>query len=182
MSRCFVKKKIDPRVVTVAKLAFVSVSALGLGVASAQEVRAQPSQATQEPATTESPIELQLPPVQVNAPRRLPRRGRVTPRGQNSQLPTPPGPQSQTPPADSQDARTGTVGVYSNSTSVATKTNTPLVNIPQSLNVLTKGFIRDQGFQGLTDVTRYVPGVAVHQGEGNRDELVIRGVDASANF
>jgi TonB-dependent receptor-like protein len=34
----------------------------------------------------------------------------------------------------------------------------------------------------LSDVTRYVPGVAVHQGEGNRDELVIRGVDSSANF
>ncbi len=31
-------------------------------------------------------------------------------------------------------------------------------------------------------MTRYVPGVAVHQGEGNRDELVIRGVDSSANF
>src|SRR6202041_3771226 len=86
------------------------------------------------------------------------------------------------PFAVSQDARTGTVGVYANSTSVATKTNTPLVDIPQSLSVLTKDFIRDQSFQGLTDVTRYVPGVAVHQGEGNRDELVIRGVDSSANF
>jgi catecholate siderophore receptor len=48
--------------------------------------------------------------------------------------------------------------------------------------VLTKDFIRDQSFQSLTDVTRYVPGVAIHQGEGNRDELVIRGVDSSANF
>jgi catecholate siderophore receptor len=84
--------------------------------------------------------------------------------------------------AESQDARTGTVGVYANSTSVATKTNTPLVNIPQSLTVLTKEYIRDQNFQSLTDVTRYVPGVAIHQGEGNRDELVIRGVDSSANF
>jgi catecholate siderophore receptor len=84
--------------------------------------------------------------------------------------------------AVSQDVRTGTVGVYANSTSVATKSNTPLVNIPQSLSVVTKDFIRDQSFQGLTDVTRYVPGVAVHQGEGNRDELVIRGVDTSANF
>jgi catecholate siderophore receptor len=81
-----------------------------------------------------------------------------------------------------QDARTGTVGVYSNSTSVATKTSTPLVDIPQSLSVLTKDFIRDQAVRGLTDVTRYVPGVAVHQGEGNRDELVIRGVGSSANF
>jgi catecholate siderophore receptor len=84
--------------------------------------------------------------------------------------------------AQSQDARTGTVGVYANSTSVATKTNTALLNIPQSLSVITRDFIRDQSFQGLTDVTRYVPGVAVHQGEGNRDELVIRGVDSSANF
>jgi len=47
---------------------------------------------------------------------------------------------------------------------------------------VTRDFIRDQGFQSLTDVTRYVPGVAIHQGEGNRDELVIRGVDSSANF
>jgi catecholate siderophore receptor len=84
--------------------------------------------------------------------------------------------------AESQDARTGTVGVYANSTSVATKTSTALVNIPQSLTVVTKDTIRDQNFQSITEVTRYVPGVAVHQGEGNRDELVIRGVDSSANF
>src|SRR5258705_9247469 len=84
--------------------------------------------------------------------------------------------------AVTQDARTGTVGIYANSTSVATKTNTPLINIPQSLTVVTKDFIKDQGAQSVTDITRYVPGVAVHQGEGNRDELVIRGVDSSANF
>jgi catecholate siderophore receptor len=82
----------------------------------------------------------------------------------------------------SQDARTGTVGYFANSTSVATKSNTPIVNIPQSLSVITREQIRDQNYQGLTDVTRYVPSVAVHQGEGNRDELVIRGVDSSANF
>src|SRR6478672_3577873 len=75
-----------------------------------------------------------------------------------------------------------TEGYLATSTSVATKTNTPLINIPQSITVVTKDFIRDQGFSSLTDVTRYVPGVAVHQGEGNRDELVIRGVDSSANF
>jgi catecholate siderophore receptor len=86
------------------------------------------------------------------------------------------------PFAQSQDARTGTVGYYTNSTPVATKTNTPIVNIPQSLTVISKEFIRDQSYQNLTDVARYAPGVAVHQGEGNRDELVIRGVDSSANF
>jgi outer membrane receptor for monomeric catechols len=96
-----------------------------------------------------------------------------------------PGPAPTTAPpaaADSQDARTGTIGVYTNSTAVATKTNTPLVNIPQSVSVLTKSFIQDQSPQNLTDLTRYVPGVAIHQGEGNRDELVIRGIDSSANF
>jgi catecholate siderophore receptor len=75
-----------------------------------------------------------------------------------------------------------TDGYLAHSTSIATKTNTLLLNIPQSITVVTKDFIRDQGFPGLTDITRYVPGVAVHQGEGNRDELIIRGVDSSANF
>jgi catecholate siderophore receptor len=56
----------------------------------------------------------------------------------------PPGPAV---PAETQDARTGTLGVYSNSTAVATKTNTALVNIPQSVSVLTKSFIQDQSPQ-----------------------------------
>jgi catecholate siderophore receptor len=91
-------------------------------------------------------------------------------------------PAAKPPFGPTQEARTGTVGVYSDSTSTATKTNTRLVNIPQSITVLTKDYIRDQSFQSLTEATRYVPGVAIHQGEGNRDELVIRGVDSSANF
>jgi catecholate siderophore receptor len=90
--------------------------------------------------------------------------------------------QAAWPASQTQDARTGTVGIYANSTPVATKINTPLVNIPQSLSVVTREFISDNSFQNLTDVTRYVPGVAIHQGEGNRDELIIRGVDSSANF
>src|SRR5262249_30671367 len=142
--------------------------------------------------TAQAPGASTLPPVQVDEPRRKPVR---RPRNQPSQRteatarrpaaqptpqPTPPTPVSN--PANTFDARTGTVGVYSNSTAVPPKTNTPLLNIPQSVSVLTKDFIRDQNFQQVTDVTRYVPGVAIHQGEGNRDELVIRGVDSSANF
>jgi catecholate siderophore receptor len=121
--------------------------------------------------------QVQLPPVDVDRPRppRRPRQAAAAPKRAPAPVPTP-------PPADTQEVRTGTVGVYSNSTSVATKVNTPLVNIPQSVSVVTKEFIKDQNFQSITDVTRYVPGVAIHQGEGNRDELVIRGVDSSANF
>jgi catecholate siderophore receptor len=90
--------------------------------------------------------------------------------------------QAAWPASGTQDARTGTVGIYANSTSVATKINTPLVNVPQSLSVVTREFIADTSYQNLTDITRYVPGVDVHQGEGNCDELIIRGVDSSANF
>src|SRR5262245_59853653 len=107
------------------------------------------------------------------------RRNQVARRNETPPAANPPAAPSFGP---SQAAQTGTVGVYANSTPVATKTNTPLIDIPQSVSVLTKDFIQDQGFQTLTDVTRYVPGVAIHQGEGNRDELVIRGVDSSANF
>jgi catecholate siderophore receptor len=124
--------------------------------------------------------EVKLPPVEVDAPARRRRAPTAQPsRPAASRLPPPEAPPA---PVDTQEARTGTVGVYSNSTSVATKVNTPLVNIPQSISVVTKEFIKDQNFQSVTDVTRYVPGVAIHQGEGNRDELVIRGVDSSANF
>ena len=97
-------------------------------------------------------------------------------RSQTSQTPVP----AQS--ANTFETRTGTVGYYSNSTSVATKTNTPLLNIAQSVNVVPKQMIEDQATRSITDITRYIPGVTVHQGEGNRDELVIRGVDSSANF
>src|SRR5262245_46441592 len=90
--------------------------------------------------------------------------------------------QAAWPASGTQDARTGTVGIYANSTAVATKINTPIIDIPQSLSVVTREFINDNSFQNLTDITRYVPGVDTHQGEGNRDELIIRGVDSSANF
>src|SRR5262245_64718897 len=152
-----------------------------------------PTEPPNEPPTEEPkpvPPETQLPSnrlptVSVDATRRRPRAAPSAPKRRIAAArpqPAPPTPSTPQQPTDTQDARTGTVGVYSNSTAVATKTNTPLINIPQSLSVLTKSFIADQSFQSVTDATRYVPGVAVHQGEGNRDELVIRGVDSSANF
>jgi len=162
----------------------MSASCFAIAVASATHLRAQGAPQAQSGAT-------QLPTLQVDEPNRKPRRARNEPGRRDAAAaqrrsaarttqPAPPSPVSN--PANTHDARTGTVGVYANSTPVATKTNTPLVNIPQSVTVLTKDFIRDQNFQQVTDVTRYVPGVAIHQGEGNRDELVIRGVDSSANF
>ena len=40
----------------------------------------------------------------------------------------------------------------------------------------------DQGMQGMTDVVRYVPGITMGQGEGNRDQPTIRGNSTTADF
>src|SRR5690348_4849607 len=69
-----------------------------------------------------------------------------------------------------------------NTISTATKTLTPLRDIPQSISVVTKEQIRDQAMASITDIVAYVPGVTSHQGENNRDQLVIRGNSTSADF
>jgi catecholate siderophore receptor len=76
----------------------------------------------------------------------------------------------------------GDVGYHAESTSSGTKTNTPLRNIPQAITVVTKQQIQDIGAQRLEDVTHYIPGVNWHQGEGNRDQIVIRGQSSTADF
>lgn len=68
------------------------------------------------------------------------------------------------------------------STSSATKTNTLLRDTPQAISVVTKDLIKDQSMLSLSDVVRYVPGVGVSQGEGNRDALVFRGNRSTGDF
>ena len=68
------------------------------------------------------------------------------------------------------------------SISTATKTLTPLRDIPQSISVVTKEQIRDQSMAGIGDVVAYVPGITAAMGEGNRDQLVIRGNNTTADF
>jgi catecholate siderophore receptor len=152
----------------------------------------QPDASPSPPVTSEQqpsadqPNAAPLSQVTVNpAPRRPQRQSMVQAQPPSAPPPSAPPPsaiQLAWPTSATQDARTGTVGIYANSTSVATKVNTPLVNLPLSISVVTREFISDMSFQNLTDITRYVPGVDIHQGEGNRDELIIRGVDSSANF
>ena len=64
----------------------------------------------------------------------------------------------------------------------ATKTMTPLRDVPQSVTVITKELVKDQLMTGMRDVVTYVPGITAHQGENNRDDLVIRGNRSSADF
>jgi catecholate siderophore receptor len=77
----------------------------------------------------------------------------------------------------------GAGGVYQTEViGSATKTLTPLRDVPQSVAVVTKEQVRDQQMQSIGDVVRYTPGLAVHQGENNRDQVIIRGQSTSADF
>ena len=66
--------------------------------------------------------------------------------------------------------------------SSATRTLTPLRDVPQSVTVATRQLILDQQMTSMADVVRYLPGIGTHQGENNRDQVVIRGNNSSADF
>ncbi len=77
----------------------------------------------------------------------------------------------------------GSVARYQATSSVtATKTNTLLRDVPQSISVITRELIEDQSIQSLGDAVRYIPGVGVSQGEGNRDALIFRGNRSTGDF
>lgn len=64
----------------------------------------------------------------------------------------------------------------------ATKTDTPLLDIPQSISVISQELIRDQAMQGMADVVRYIPGIGMAQGEGNRDTPIFRGSASTSDM
>lgn len=63
-----------------------------------------------------------------------------------------------------------------------TKTDTPLKEVPASITVVPESVIEDQAMRSIADVLRYVPGTTAAQGEGNRDQMVIRGNNTTADF
>ncbi len=64
----------------------------------------------------------------------------------------------------------------------ALRTPTPIIDVPQSLSIVTADQIRMQGFTSLGDIVNYTPGVNTSQGEGHRDAVVFRGVRSTADF
>jgi catecholate siderophore receptor len=78
---------------------------------------------------------------------------------------------------------TGARGVYgAGATASATRTDTPLQDVPQSISVLTERQIDDQGMRSIADAVRYLPGVTIGQGEGHRDQITLRGNNSTADF
>ena len=64
----------------------------------------------------------------------------------------------------------------------ALKTPVPILDVPQIVSIVTDDDIRKQGFRGIGDIIRYIPGVNTSQGEGHRDSVVFRGVRSTADF
>jgi catecholate siderophore receptor len=68
------------------------------------------------------------------------------------------------------------------SSRTATKTDTDLIDIPQSISSITRDVIDDAGLKSMADVLRYVPGASMGQGEGHRDAPTLRGNASTADF
>ncbi|GAB5459404.1 MAG: TonB-dependent siderophore receptor [Henriciella sp.] len=64
----------------------------------------------------------------------------------------------------------------------ALKTPTPIIDVPQSLSIITADQIADRGFDSVGDIINYTAGVNNSQGEGHRDAVVFRGIRSTAAF
>lgn len=64
----------------------------------------------------------------------------------------------------------------------ALKTPVPVLDVPQTVSIITDDDIRKQGFRQIGDIIRYTPGANTSQGEGHRDAIVFRGVRSTADF
>jgi catecholate siderophore receptor len=68
-------------------------------------------------------------------------------------------------------------------TSAGTKTDTAIRDLPQTVTVINQALIKDISMQSMADVARYVPGIGMANGEGNRDAPIFRGsANASGDF
>ncbi len=73
----------------------------------------------------------------------------------------------------------GVTGYTARVSTAATKTNTPLIEAPQSVSVVTREQLNDRNVQTFTDAVNYVPGaISARSGFDPRfDQIFIRGFD-----
>lgn len=62
------------------------------------------------------------------------------------------------------------------------KSPTPILDVPQSLSIMTAEEITARGITSVGQIIDYTPGVNTSQGEGHRDAVVFRGVRSAADF
>ncbi|MDR6953013.1 iron complex outermembrane receptor protein [Ancylobacter sp. 3268] len=75
----------------------------------------------------------------------------------------------------------GTVGYVATRSTAGTKTDTPLIETPQSVSVVTRQELDDRNVQSLTQAVAYTPGVRTGQSgyDPRYDAFTIRGFDAT---
>jgi len=73
-------------------------------------------------------------------------------------------------------------GYRATRSSTFTRTDTPLKDVPASISVVSAQIVKDASLLSLGELFHYVPGAIGHQGEGNRDQVVIRGTSTTADF
>lgn len=64
----------------------------------------------------------------------------------------------------------------------STRTDTELRDTPQAITVIPQDLIKDQSIQSISQAVQYVPGVQSAQGEGNRDQIILRGNNTTGDF
>lgn len=79
-------------------------------------------------------------------------------------------------------AREAETGYKISASRTATKTDTPLVNVPQAVSVVSVRNIEDRAVNSIGDAIAYVPGVQTAQGENNRETIVLRGNSTTGDF
>ncbi|WP_076592838.1 TonB-dependent receptor [Herminiimonas arsenitoxidans] len=60
----------------------------------------------------------------------------------------------------------------------ATKIDAPLRDIPQTINVVPQELMRDKAVRSMEDAVKSVPGIGLSHGDGQRDQVTIRGFSA----
>ncbi|HYP72073.1 MAG TPA: TonB-dependent receptor plug domain-containing protein, partial [Variovorax sp.] len=73
-------------------------------------------------------------------------------------------------------------GYAPSTASSATKGSAPLRDVPQSVNVVTEKLIEDQNATSMEAALRNVPGVSFNHGDGQRDQVLIRGFSAISDW
>lgn len=64
----------------------------------------------------------------------------------------------------------------------ALRSPTPIIDVPQSLSIVTSEEIAERGFTSIGQIVDYTPGINTSQGEGHRDAIVFRGTRSTADF
>ncbi len=100
-----------------------------------------------------------------------------------AEQPTPPEQEEETVDGEEEEVVvTGQEGGYSvPNSSVGTKTDAPIRDVPQSIQVIPRQVIEDQAANDIEDVLRNASGVSQQGGEAAR-QINIRGLDATDNI